>query len=114
MTLDRKTKELLELIKENPDLPILPMVNYEVCGSNNYIYWVGSFSKCWVDEYIVDNWYGDGCVRLKSDNEDDIIIEGIAEHKFGDCTKEENWKKAEEYLETLWEKAIICCIELPD
>lgn len=34
MTLDKNTKELLELIKENPDLPILPMVNYEVCGDD--------------------------------------------------------------------------------
>lgn len=113
MTLDKNTKELLELIKENPDLPILPMVNYKVCGGD-FAYWTGCFSRPMVDEFVFDEWYGDGCVRFKSDGDDDTIIEGIAEHKFGDCTKEENWKKAEEYLKTLWKKAIICYIELPD
>ena len=111
--MNHNTQELLKLIKENPDLPILPTVNYEVC-SGDFNYWMASFSRCHIDEFIIDDWYGDGCVRFKSDGDEDIIIEGLAEHKDGDCTNEYNWKKAEEYLKTLWKKAIIVYIELPD
>ncbi len=30
--MNENTNKLLDLIKENPDLPIIPMVNYEICG----------------------------------------------------------------------------------
>ena len=35
-----KTEELLKLIKENPDLPVVPMVNDEVVGDDSYRYWL--------------------------------------------------------------------------
>ena len=105
------TKKLLELISENPDLPILPMVSGEVCGGDEYAYWVGSFSEVRIDEYLIDEWYGDGCVRFKSENDDATIIEGIAECKYGDCKNEENWRKAEAFFKTLWKKAIVVYIE---
>lgn len=111
--MNENTNKLLELVKENPDLPIIPMVNYEIC-SGDYGYWMASFSTCSVEEYMIDEWYGDGCVRFKSDDEEDTILEGIAEHKYGDCTNVDNWKKAEDYLKTLWKKAIIVYIELPN
>lgn len=85
--MNNNINKLLELVKENPNLPIIPMVNYEIC---------------------------DGCVRFKSDAEEDTIAEGIAEYKYGDCTNVDNWKRAEDDLKTLWKKAIIVYIELPD
>ena len=33
-----KTEELLELIKENPDLPVVPMVYGEIVGADSYLY----------------------------------------------------------------------------
>lgn len=107
------TKKLLQLIADNPDLPIIPMVDGKVCGGGDYSYWMGTFLGCRVDEYMVDEWYGDGCIRFKSDHDDDTIIEGIAEHKYGDCTNESNWRKAEKFLSSLWTKAIIVYIGLP-
>lgn len=111
--MDENTEKLLKLIKGNPDLPILPMVYGEVCGGDEYSYWMGSFSRCRIDDYMIDDWYGDGCVRFKSDEDDDTIIEGIAEHKYGDCTIDENWEKAKDYLKTLWKKAIVVYIDTP-
>ena len=108
------TEELLKLIKENPDLPDVPMVHGEVVADDSYAYWMGAFNNCAIDEYMIDEWYGDGRVRFKSDEEDDTIIEGIAEYKYGDCTNEDNWNKAKEFLKTLWKKAIIVYIGLPD
>lgn len=111
--MNKNINKLLELVKQNPDLPIIPMVSYEIC-CGDYNYWMASFSTCCVDEYIIDEWYGDGCVRFKSDEEEDTIVEGIAEYKYGDCTDVDNWKRAEDYLKILWKKAIIVYIELPE
>lgn len=37
-----KTEELLKLIKENPDLPIVPMVDSEVV-QDDFGYWLGAW-----------------------------------------------------------------------
>ncbi len=50
--MNEKTQKLIELIKENPDLPIIPMVYYEVVGED-YGNWVGRFSTCYVGEYTL-------------------------------------------------------------
>lgn len=102
--------ELLRLVKENPDLPILPMVDGEIVCGDEYGRWVGSFGKCRVDEYVIDKWYGDGCIQFK-DDDDDRLIEGIAEHKYNGT--EEDYQRAEEELKTMWIKAIIVNIDLP-
>ena len=111
---DYITKELIQLIKENPDLPVVSMVSGNIVADDSYAYWLGSFARCDIDEYMIDDWYGDGCVRFKSDDEEDTIIEGIAEYKYGDCTDDDNWKRAKEFLKTLWKKAIIVYIEAPN
>lgn len=49
-----KTQELIKLISENPELPILPMVDYEVvCEDGGR--WLGSFGNCYVGEYALFN-----------------------------------------------------------
>lgn len=109
-----KTKMFLEIVANNPDLPVLPMVDGEIVGSDDYCRWIGSFGNSRVDEYVVDDWYGDGSIKFKSDHDDDTIIEGIAEIKYGDCTVDENWDKAKDDLEKMWRKAIIVNIDTTD
>ena len=36
--MNEKFTELLKLIKENPDLPVLPMVDGEICAGDDYGY----------------------------------------------------------------------------
>lgn len=50
--MNKNTEKLKELIKENPDLPIVPMVYYQVVGED-YGNWVGEFSTCYVGEYAL-------------------------------------------------------------
>jgi len=50
-----KTKELLDLIKANPDLPVIPMVDYEVVCDDCCTYWMGSWGNAKVDEYYIRN-----------------------------------------------------------
>ena len=54
------TQKLLQLATENPDLPIVPMVDYEVVG-DGYGFWLGEFGSCYVGEYACynDRYYED-------------------------------------------------------
>lgn len=107
---NQNVKDLLKLIKKNPTLPIVAMVDGEIVGGDDYGRWVGSFGGCRVDEYVYDEYYGDGCIMFKGDD-DERLIEGIAEYKYNGT--EEDYQRAKEELETMWVKAIIVYIDLP-
>jgi hypothetical protein len=53
-------KELLELVAANPDLPIVAMVNGEVCWDDT-MYWMAGFSSVSVEYVglINERWYDD-------------------------------------------------------
>ncbi len=53
-------KELVKLVAENPDLPIVAMVNGDICWDDN-CYWMGSFSSASIElvGLIGDHWYDD-------------------------------------------------------
>lgn len=61
--------ELLNLIKENPDLPIVPMVDSEIVASDEHTNWLGSFGKAEID-YVWDN--GER-IYFKSNDEEDLL-----------------------------------------
>ena len=46
-----RLEELFRLIKENPDLPILPMVDSEIVAACGYATWTGSWGRADVVEY---------------------------------------------------------------
>lgn len=105
--------ELFRLMAENPELPILPMVDTEVVAGDEYGRWIGGFGNAEVREYAIDEWYGDGLVRFRDDSGvEELLIEGIAEVKY-DGT-EADYEKAKNEAEAIWTKAIIVNIDLPD
>jgi hypothetical protein len=44
--------KFIELIKQNPDLPILAWVNYEVVAGDDYAHWLGEISKATIEKYV--------------------------------------------------------------
>lgn len=105
--------DLLQLIKDNPELPVIPMVDAEVVSGDEYGHWMASFGKCEVKEFAIDEWYGDGVVRYRDNpGAEEDLIEAIAECKYGGT--DEDYEKAREEAEKLWTKAIIAYIELPE
>lgn len=127
------TENLLKLIKENPSLPIVLMVDYEVVGGD-YGRWLGSFGSAYAGEYAVfnENYYND-----RDDFKEDYYNynEEHLTEKFdydptinlfsnGKYTKEERKhneeqeKLLEKYLEEIadnyFKKAIIVDIDIPD
>lgn len=43
--------QLLDLMKENPHLPVVPMVDSEVVADDTWCYWMGSWSNSRLDKY---------------------------------------------------------------
>jgi hypothetical protein len=56
-----ETKKFIELVVANPDLPIVAMVNGEICEPDATLYWMGSFSAASVEliGLIDECWYDD-------------------------------------------------------
>ena len=49
--MNQNLKTLLKQINDNPELPIIPMVNGEVCCDDEYAYYMGGWGSSEVGEY---------------------------------------------------------------
>lgn len=106
--------ELLKLVQENPELPIVAMVKGEIVGGDEYGYWVGSFGKAEVDEYLIptDARRDDGIYFKSDDDVFDVLERYLPEEEWEALP--ENESECRPYFEALpWVKAIIVYIELP-
>ena len=61
---------LLNLIKENPDLPIVPMVDGDVVGDDSYQNWLGAWGKSEVTEYYLGRKY----VHFKDEDDEEEVL----------------------------------------
>lgn len=106
-----KVAELLELIKENPDLPIAPMVDSEIVCDDSCGRWMGSFGGSHVGEYIM----GEDKMYFRDDG-DWGEIESLLSEVYGCGVFEEMDDATAEkiYREMPWIRAIIVAIDLPD
>lgn len=109
------TARLLQMIRENPDLPVVPMVNEEVVADDTHSWWLASFGMCSIDSYYSD----DERVWLKADDEDDLLDKWADDHEEeleGMTTEEAEVyvnKHGAEWIESLpWIRAIMVWIEL--
>lgn len=64
-----KSEELIKLIKENPCLPIVPMVDTEVVADDSFGWWLGAWGSSEVTEYYL----GREGVHFKDDDEEDVL-----------------------------------------
>ena len=62
-------QHLLQLIKDNPELEIMPMVDTEVVPCDDFGCWMGSWGKASVDEY----WTNDDRIYFRSEDEDNLV-----------------------------------------
>lgn len=101
------SKELLELIAANPDLPVYAWVNADVVG-DGYGYWAGEMHTADIQEYAEVEPYGysEQTWVIKGDDEDyyDHLVNS---DEYAGLTDEEAKQKAEEAIANLpWKKAI--------
>lgn len=114
---NKNVQTLLKLIKENPGLRILPMVDYEIVADDTFTSWAGSFGNSELD-YIWDN--GER-IYFKSDDEEQLIEDEMDNIDSSAQVLHENhplWqpleKRAKERVDQYqWEKVIVVWIGLP-
>ena len=108
-----KTEEFLKLVRENPDLPIVPMVSEEVVADDCCSWWKGNFGRSEVTEYYM----GREHVHFRDDDEEDVLSD-MAGCKY-DKTKDgrdiydlsdDEWKELYKSLD--WVQAIVVYIDV--
>ncbi len=105
-------KFLLKLIKENPDLKIVPMVDSDVVADDGYSSWMGSFGKAEID-YI---WITDERIYFKSIDEEELIeeeLDKIAEDEPNPMEQPMEQLAEERVKNYSWEKVIAVWITTP-
>lgn len=108
------TAELLKLIQENPELPVVPMVAGEVVPNDEYGYWLGRWGKAKVDEYLPSD-DAEGEIFFKSEDDAYSVLESrLGVEDFGALLdlEDENELRTR-YLALPWKKAIVVRIECP-
>ena len=102
----KNVSELLELIKKNPDLEIIPMVDYEVIG-DDFCFWAGNWGNARIDEYYNSN----ERIYFKYYDFEDVtqqILDKLTDEECKDLDDEQIEKLAEQKADALpWVKAIV-------
>ncbi len=104
-------EELFRLMRENPDLPVVPMVDYEVVW-DGYGRWAGSWGKARIDEYLID---GDSYkIWFKSENDPEDVLEDVLSYEDYTSLPDNDDERKQAYNALPWIKAIIVDVNLPD
>lgn len=102
------TEELFDLIRKNPDLPIVCWVDSDIVAEDGCNRWRGSFGQSWIVEYIEVEMYR-GYLEIVEKGETERYEEWLADHT--EMTDEE----ITEFINNIqWTKAIAVNIDLPD
>jgi len=110
--MNQYTKALVDLINENPDLPVITMVDAEVVADDTYGRWYSSIGSSRVDEYVIyEKCYGDNPNIIYKSDIDEIIEDLEERHEDDLITEEEAGKMA---LALDWKRAIFLNVDLPD
>ena len=104
--------DLFKLMQENPDLPVVPMVDADIVAGDDYGRWMGSWGSASVDEYLIPP--DDRPMIFKSDDDVfDTLEQCLPEAEFEALP--ENESECRPFYDALpWVKAIIVNINLQD
>lgn len=105
----KNVKTLLDLINENPDLPIVPMVDGEIVADDGFSTWLGSFGKAEID-HVWDS--GERIYFVNHDFEE--LVQDLLDEIPPEVDDEIAEKTATDVVEKYaWEKSIVVQIGLP-
>lgn len=115
-------QHMINLIQENPDFDIIPIVNSSIQGNKsqypNYEYWVGKITDCELDE-VMDTTPWECEPRLISRKclhpfEKMELVSDIAEYKYGNRKASTVNKVIDEEFDKMWKKVIFIYIDNPE
>lgn len=104
---ERKNREeLFKLMKEYPDLPVIPMVDGEIPG-DDCGYWLGTWGEAQLDEYLETS---DRFLFKSDDDVFDVLERFLSYDEFYQLPDVES-ECRKKYDALPWKKAIIVYIE---
>ncbi len=115
MTSEREREsrnELFRLMQENPDLPVLPMVDGDLSG-DDFGYWLGAWGNASLNEYLMPR-KDYQPIMFKSDDDVFDTLERYLPAKEFAALPESDAECRKIYDSLPWVKAIIVYIELPE
>lgn len=71
--------EIIKLIEQYPDLPIVPMVDSEVVADDSYSTWMGKWGSCYVTEYYL----GRERVHFKDYDDEEEVLDDMVGCRYG-------------------------------
>lgn len=107
------TEQFLQLVKENPALPIIPLVSYEVVCGDDYWWWLGEFGRSEKTQI----YRGKENIHLKIDDEEEVLCD-LANCVYGHDQQgrdiydlsDDEWDAL--YASVPWEDAIVVYINV--
>lgn len=105
----KNVNELIKLIKENPELEIVPMVDYDIVAGDDYSYWMAEWGTAKIDEY----YHLDERIYFKEQDFEELVYDFTESNykKYNNLTYEEFEQLAKEKINNLkWVKAIVVYI----
>lgn len=103
-----KLAQILDLMKQNPHLPVIPMVYSDVVQDDGWAYWMGSWDRADIDQYLVHN----GRMFFKDEDDAYDVLERIGYPCSVDEMTNEEIDAAYDSLP--WNKAIFVYIKEPE
>lgn len=110
--MSKEAEKLIKLIQENPDFPIIPMVDSEVVADDYATYWRGE----WGGSNICEIYDGREYLHVKENDDPEDVLKDMVGCKYGE-TKDgrDIYDLSEKEWDTLynslpWTKAIIVYI----
>lgn len=124
-------EELARLILENPELPVLCMVEYEIVAGDDCLRWAASLGECKIREYIYhEDGLSESVIFWREDEEKlvDVFAEDAEEHpEYYPLGQDPQTATARAYAynqarmiarqkvrDLPWKKAIVVNIDLPE
>lgn len=108
----KNREELFRLMRENPDLPVVPMVDSEIVADNGYNFWKGSWGNSHIEEYVLGKEY----LHFREDDDwgeiEWALADGFVGYETFEGLSDEEAKS--EYAALPWIRAIIVNIDLPE
>ena len=105
--MNKYTHNLLKLISENPDLPIIPVVDGEIPG-DDCGYWLADWGSSRVDSYLISKRNNE--MLFKSDDDVfDVLEKSLTDEELENLPDEES-ECIPIYDSLPWKKAIVVYI----
>lgn len=109
----KEFEQLLSLMKENPDLPVIPMIDAEICADDSG-YWMGKWNFAEVHEYLIPKNENESLIFKDECYSEEALEKYLTTKEFDSLLEEDDNAIKKVYNELPWKKAIFVYISLPD